>query len=38
MKNASSPTDKFKKLDPELVRFVESLGITNLLEMPVKIA
>ena len=27
MKNASSPTDKFKKLDPELVRFVESLGM-----------
>jgi DNA-binding transcriptional regulator GbsR (MarR family) len=27
MKNASSPIDKFKKLDPELVRFMENMGM-----------
>src|SRR5512133_1959533 len=27
MKNATSSTDKFKKLDPELARFMESMGM-----------
>jgi DNA-binding transcriptional regulator GbsR (MarR family) len=26
-KNTSAPVDKFKKLDPELVRFMESMGM-----------